>query len=70
MGHGLSVVILKPMSDMRNETPPLDEPPETNVQEGDDLDEAVIIRWVLIVTVASFVIGVIFMAINAHYSPY
>lgn len=58
------------MSDARGETPIGDEAPVTNVQEGEDLDEAVIIRWVIIVTVASFILGVIFMVINAHYSPY
>lgn len=58
------------MSDAPDETPPLEQPPETNLQEGEDLDEAVIIRWVIIAAVASFIIGAVFMVINAHYSPY
>lgn len=58
------------MSDTHNETPVGEELPATNVQAGEDLDEAVIIRWVIIATIVSFILGVIFMVINARYSPY
>ncbi|MBV9469349.1 MAG: hypothetical protein JO316_21600 [Abitibacteriaceae bacterium] len=46
------------------ETPP--EPPvEQPVDEGE-----IIVRWVIIATVVCFVLGIIFMVLNEHFSPY
>lgn len=51
----------QPSEPEEDEATPL-EPP---VDEGD-----AIIRWVIIATVVCFVLGIIFMVVNEHFSPY